>query len=459
MRNGSQQRGFAGVRIADQADVGNDPKFEKVVAFPPGFARLGEARGLSRRSCEIAIPQASAATLAQYELLAVLRQVNNQVTAFGSRGCLFRVFAREVNLHGATAGGSAEFGPAAGTGLDGGFLILISFYRPAAAGDSRGPLVIRFALPGFQLPHKSSAGNFDDQIFAGTAIHAVAHAELAVLRQEARLIILSDKIVEIMIGFQNDAAAASAVAATGAAFGTILLTLERDTAFAAVAGAGEDFYLVNEHRLKQKRRGWSPRHEIVIARSTGGGSRLRENIDAVAPFIERDLSVHQREERPIASGANVSTSDEFRAALADDNASGGYEFAAIALHAQTLADAIAPIPDAALTFLMCHKPMIKLLSLDFFNFHHRQFLPVADGFVVAFSALHLESDFLFAANVLDDVGHNSRATDGRRADGDLPVIADEQHAVKIYRLAGFDAQALDGKGVARGDTILFTSSF
>jgi len=46
---------------------------------------------------------------------------------------------------------------------------------------------------------------------------------------------------------------------------------------------------------------------------------------------------------------------KFGSSLADQNAAGGNKFAAIPFHAQPFADAIAPVADAALTFLVCHK--------------------------------------------------------------------------------------------------------
>ena len=46
---------------------------------------------------------------------------------------------------------------------------------------------------------------------------------------------------------------------------------------------------------------------------------------------------------------------KLRAALADEDAAGGDKFAAITFYAEPLADAVAPVADAALTFLMCHK--------------------------------------------------------------------------------------------------------
>ena len=39
-------------------------------------------------------------------------------------------------------------------------------------------------------PDQRAAGNLDDEIFAGVAVHALAHAVFAVLRDEARDVIL-----------------------------------------------------------------------------------------------------------------------------------------------------------------------------------------------------------------------------------------------------------------------------
>jgi hypothetical protein len=50
-----------------------------------------------------------------------------------------------------------------------------------------------------------------------------------------------------MVGFENHVAATPPVAAAWAALGAILLALEGDAPFAAVAGAGVDLNLVNEH--------------------------------------------------------------------------------------------------------------------------------------------------------------------------------------------------------------------
>ena len=90
-------------------------------------------------------------------------------------------------------------------------------------------------------------GTLIDQVLAGMAVHAIAHAESAILRDEARLVILGDEVVQVVVGFEDDVAAAPAVAAAGPALGTILLALEGDAAFAAVAGPRVDLDFVNEH--------------------------------------------------------------------------------------------------------------------------------------------------------------------------------------------------------------------
>ena len=79
------------------------------------------------------------------------------------------------------------------------------------------------------------------------------------------------------------------------------------------------------------------------------------HVDAAALFIEQDLPVGQREQCPIASGANICARDEFRAALADQNAPGRDVLAAKFFHSKPFADAVPPIANASLSFFMCHR--------------------------------------------------------------------------------------------------------
>jgi len=104
--------------------------------------------------------------------------------------------------------------------------------------------------------------------------------------------------------------------------------------------------------------------------------RFRHDIHAFAVFVEKNFSVLQREQRPVAARADIRARLKFRPALADDDAARGHERAAKFFHAKPFADAIAPIADAALTFLCA----IKILKFNFRDLHDSQFLPVTDFF-------------------------------------------------------------------------------
>jgi hypothetical protein len=150
---------------------------------------------------------------------------------------------------------------------------------------------------------------------------------------------LRHEIVQIVVGLENDAAAAPAIAAAGTSLGAIGLAQEGDASLAAVAGPGIDFYFID----KQKK-------------SVLGQFRLwlRFHVDAAALFIEQNPSIRQGEERPIAPGADVLAGDKLGAALADQDAAGGDQLTAKFFDAEAFADAVASVAHTALTFLMCH---------------------------------------------------------------------------------------------------------
>ena len=237
------------------------------------------------------------------------------------------------------------------------------------------------------------------------AVHALAHAAFADRRDEARDIILPDEIVQVVVGLQDDAAAASAIAAARAALGDVSLAMERDTAFAAVPRLRVNFYFVNEHDVvaPTKKARPKPRLEIgwrkLILR--GGGFR-HNDIHAAAVLVELHLAVGEREQRPVAAGADIFARDKFAAALADDDAARADDLPAKFFYAQPFADAVATVANATLTFFMCHKP--EKLTVNSLDFDDRQFLTMSDGFVITLAAFHLEREFLLAADVFDHVG-------------------------------------------------------
>ncbi len=98
-----------------------------------------------------------------------------------------------------------------------------------------------------ELPDQRAAGNLDDQIFSGQSVHALAHAVMTVFREQPWDVILLEEVVQVVVGLQNHAAAAAAVAAARSALGHERFAVKGDGSLAAVAGAGVDFNFVNEH--------------------------------------------------------------------------------------------------------------------------------------------------------------------------------------------------------------------
>jgi hypothetical protein len=79
------------------------------------------------------------------------------------------------------------------------------------------------------------------------AVHAFAHAVVAVLGEKTGLVELIDEIVEVVAGLENDVAAAPAIAAAGAALGPIRFALKGDCTFAAVSRSRVNFDLIDKH--------------------------------------------------------------------------------------------------------------------------------------------------------------------------------------------------------------------
>jgi hypothetical protein len=88
--------------------------------------------------------------------------------------------------------------------------------------------------------------------------------------------------------------------------------------------------------------------------SVGGHSRLGDDVHAAALLVKLDLAIREGEQRPVATDTDVLAGDELAAALADDDAAGGDEFATKSFYAEALAYAIAAVLYATLTFFMCH---------------------------------------------------------------------------------------------------------
>ena len=77
-------------------------------------------------------------------------------------------------------------------------------------------------------------------------------------------------------------------------------------------------------------------------------------MDPAVGAVELDHAVREREEGVVAADADVGSGAETGAALANEDVAGDDRLAAKFFHAEALADAIASVAYAALTFFMRH---------------------------------------------------------------------------------------------------------
>jgi hypothetical protein len=82
--------------------------------------------------------------------------------------------------------------------------------------------------------------------------------------------------------------------------------------------------------------------------------RDRVDIHAATTAIEANVAVNERENRVIATEADVFARLKFRTALANNDVAGKNHLAAKSFYAESLADAVAAVLNAALSFFMCH---------------------------------------------------------------------------------------------------------
>ena len=183
---------------------------------------------------------------------------------------------------------------------------------------------------------------------------------LALLGNKSRDVILVDQVVKVMVGFEYDAAAATAVAAAGAAFGPVSFMNKGYASWPAVAGLRVDFDLVNKQNKKARR---LPRreNERLGEASVGCDLDFGNDVHPLALQVKGHRAIDQGVQSPIAAHAYILAGGVDSAGLARQNAASRDNFATEPLDPKSLGITVAPVSAAALTFLVCHN--YALISL------------------------------------------------------------------------------------------------
>ena len=129
------------------------------------------------------------------------------------------------------------------------------------------------------------------------------------------------------------------------------------------------------------------------------------HVDPAAAAVELNHAALQGEDREITAEADVAAREKFAPALAHENVAGKHFLSAEFFHAETFADAVAAVLDAALSFLVGH--MLGCAGgsgFDLSDLHTGEFLTVADRAVITLAAAKFVGDELRALALLENFG-------------------------------------------------------
>src|SRR5258706_15285519 len=196
------------------------------------------------------------------------------------------------------------------------------------------------------LGDRGAERHAQDGVEAARALLVGALAVLPALGGVVTLVVEVQQGGDGWIRLEDHAAAVPAVTPVGAAAGHVLLTPQADAARPAVATLNEDDDIVAEHGVTVSRRC-----------RTGSGALLGDaDVLVVALALEEHVAVGLGEERVVHAQTHVRARLEAGPPLPDQDAAGGDELPAEALHPEHLGIGVAAVPGTADTLLVSHGP-------------------------------------------------------------------------------------------------------
>ena len=103
--------------------------------------------------------------------------------------------------------------------------------------------------PGSRVLYYSSGRHHNDQILRVLPVELLSHPVPAVRRHKLPPVPERQQRISPLVNLKNNISAAPAIAAGRSALRDILLTMERNTAVAAVAGFNVDLYFIYKHEI------------------------------------------------------------------------------------------------------------------------------------------------------------------------------------------------------------------
>src|SRR5688572_16584225 len=146
----------------------------------------------------------------------------------------------------------------------------------------------------------------------------------------------------------------------------------------------------------------------------------------MALALEANVSVGLGEQRVVHAETDIDPRPEAGPALPHEDASGGHELAAEPLDPEHLRIGIAAVSRAPDTLFVCHT-----LRLDPGDTHGRHRLAMTAMTPIVLPALELDDQHLGALPLGDHLASDPGTRQGRRLDGHLAFIVEEQDLVEL----------------------------
>jgi len=152
-------------------------------------------------------------------------------------------------------------------------------------------------------------------------------------------------------------------------------------------------------------------------------------------LVVLDRAVLEREERPIATDADILAGMDASAALADEDVAGDDGLAAKFLHAEPLRVTVAAVTRCSLTFFVRHGLKCSL-CVDGLDLDNGKLLAMALFTFHALALFLFENDDLFTALVLKNGGRHAGAVEDRGANFEVFAFASREYFVDLDGGAG-----------------------
>jgi hypothetical protein len=215
------------------------------------------------------------------------------------------------------------------------------------------------------LVHDRAGRDEEIDVDSGLACPIGAFAVAATSCGEDFLEAVIEERVQVRVGNEVNRAARPSVAAARPAARHELLAPEGHRATAAVACGDVNIDFIYKHiSARTKRRSLSSASAAracssALRTSSAFQRQHADHTTARAMIFELHAAVDLREERVVLPETDVQTGTEPAAALTDEDRSSRHDVAVVALHAQALRVAVPTVTRAALTLFCCHDASAK----------------------------------------------------------------------------------------------------